>query len=134
MKDEEKNKKKRPVAGGKKMFNREKGAQAPDYEYFVFFDSKVGRYGEPALAINRHDLLRQIDGMMRDPQQKKNQLVANAEDFSLFKIGEYSKKTGVITPCNPEHIANLHDIRSAAWRTIEKQPEVEVGPRALEAT
>lgn len=91
--------------------------QQPDFEYFTIFDSKVGIYREPMLAVNRHDMLRQVDGLFRDPQQKTNQLLTNAEDFSLFKVGEYSKKTGVITPCQHEHIANLHDIRAAVQRS-----------------
>lgn len=108
------------------MLNGQTGnRQNPDLEYFVIFDSKVGVYREPMLAINRHDMLRQIDQIMRDPQNKLNQLVANAEDFALFKIGEYDKMKGVITTTQHEHIANLHDIRSAVQRRmLAEQPEI----------
>lgn len=91
-------------------FKKEKQA---DLEYFTIYDSKVGVYREPMLAINRHDILRQIDGLFRDPAQTRNQLLTNAEDFSLFKCGEYCKRTGQITPTTLEHIANLHEIKAA---------------------
>lgn len=89
-----------------------------DYEYFTLYDSKVGIYKEPMLAINQHDMLRQIDTLMRDPKQQQNQLVTNSEDFQLFKVGAFWKKTGVICGCTPQHIANLHEIRSAVMRSI----------------
>lgn len=93
------------------MFGKTK--QDPDYEWFSIYDSKIGLYRAPMLAINRHDILRQIDALFRDPEQQKAQLVQNAEDFSLFKIGEFDKKTGVIVATPHEHIANLHEIRTA---------------------
>lgn len=98
------------------MFGK-KDHEQPDFEYFTIFDSKVAAYRPPMLAINRHDMLRQLDGLFRDPNEQRNQLVTNAEDFSLFKIGSFSKKTGTIVGCNPEHIANLHDIRAAVGIT-----------------
>lgn len=96
----------------------------PEFEYFTIFDSKTRSYREPILAINRHDLLRQVQNMFLDPkEQQKNPLYINAEDFSIFKIGEFDKKSGVITSTKQEHIANLHEIRAS----VEK----DVGPRAL---
>lgn len=92
-----------------------------DYQYFTIFDSKVGIYREPVLGINEHDILRQIDALFRDPQQAQNQLVTNAEDFSLFRIGGFTKATGTITTQQPEHIANLHDIRAAVQRSSGPQ-------------
>lgn len=84
-----------------------------DLEYFTIYDTKVGTYRVPMTAINHHDMLRQIDGLFRDPQQTNNQLVANAEDFSLFRIGYFDFATGEITTTRHEHIANLHDIRAS---------------------
>lgn len=84
-----------------------------DYEYFTIYDSKTQSYRMPMPAINAHDMLRQIDGLFRDPQQAQNQLITNAEDFSLFKCGEYTQKTGELVGTKLEHIANLHDIRAS---------------------
>ncbi|WNK14458.1 MAG: nonstructural protein [Microvirus sp.] len=89
-----------------------------DYEYFTIYDSKTESYREPMLAVNQHDMLRQIDGLFRDPAQERNQLLTNAEDFSVYKIGTFTKKTGLITSVQPpEHIANLHEIRAAVRST-----------------
>ena len=99
------------------MFGKEKQSK-PELEYFTIHDSKTGAYKEPMLAINRHDMLRQIDNLFRDPNQKLNQLLTNAEDFSLFKIGEYCKSTGTITSTKHEHIANLIDLRTSATQHL----------------
>lgn len=98
------------------MFGTKRNSETPDFEYFTIYDNKVGIYREPMLAINRHDILRQFDSLFRDPKQQTNQLLTNAEDFSLFKVGEYSKKSGTIIGTAHEHIANLHEIRSAVQR------------------
>lgn len=97
--------------------NSEYNQKQFDKQFFTIYDSKVGTYRAPILAINEHDVLRQIDTLFRDPDQKRNQLLLNAEDFSLFKIAEYSEKTGEIRPIEPiQHVANLHDIRSVVQR------------------
>lgn len=105
------------------MFSK-KNEQEPDFEYFTIFDSKVGIYREPMLAVNQHDILRQIDTMFRDPAQARNQLLLNAEDFSVFKIGDFTKKTGLIRGHQPQHVANLHDIRAAVQRS-QQSPTVD---------
>jgi len=90
---------------------------APEFEYFTVHDTKTGSYREPVMAVNRHDLLREISNIFNDPQKRlTSQYFLNAEDFQIFKIGEYSKSTGVITPCQPEHVANFHDLKSATLR------------------
>lgn len=98
-------------------------SNTPELEYFTLHDSKVGVYREPMLAINRHDILRQLTDLFKDPEQQKAQIVANAEDFALFKCGEFSKVTGKMTGTPLEHIANLHDIRSAVARSNLRNPE-----------
>lgn len=98
------------------MFKRNENQQPEipaDMEFFVIYDSKVQAYREPILAVNKFDLLRQIDTLFRNPESQKNQLVMNAEDFSVFKIGDFTKKTGVIKTQDHEHICNLHEIRSS---------------------
>lgn len=85
-------------------------------EYFTIYDSKVGVYREPILALNKHDILRQLDTLFREPDQKA-QLFTNAEDFQLFQVGSYDTLTGQITPEQPIHIANLHELKSAVMRS-----------------
>lgn len=80
---------------------------------FAIFDSKANAYGQqPTFAMNKDVLLREILQLFRDPAQAKNQLLTNAEDFSIFRIGAYDRKTGQISPKNHEHVANLHDLRA----------------------
>ena len=95
-----------------------KNQQTADYEYFTIYDSKTESYREPMLAINQHDLMRQIDNLFRDPQQERNQLLTNAEDFAVFRIGRFTKKSGLIESIQPpQHVVNLHDIRAAVRST-----------------
>jgi len=100
--------------------NKNKNEQRFHREFFTIFDSKTGIYREPRLSINKHDIMREIENLFKDPAHTKAQLVVNAEDFSIFKVGDYDSKTGEIRPtAAPEHIANLHDIRSAIARSAE---------------
>jgi len=97
------------------MFGSKTTKDVPvDQHIFAIYDSKVQSYDMPVFAVNEHDLTRQIVNMFKDPEQKKNRLLVNAEDFSLFRIGFYSKKLGKIVEHNAEHIANMHDLRAVA--------------------
>lgn len=96
----------------KKMFAK-KEKQA-DLEIFVIYDSKSESYGQPAFAQNKNVLMRELLNMFQDPSQAKNQLFTNSEDYSIFKVGSYDKKTGLMETHNLEHVANLHDLRSMA--------------------
>lgn len=84
-----------------------------DLEFFTIYDSKTESYREPMLAINRLDMIRSLEGLFRDVRQEKNPLVTNSEDFSLFKVGSYDRKTGQLEPSNHEHIINLHELRAS---------------------
>jgi len=115
------------------MFGK-KTQSSEDLEYFVVYDSKVGRYRNPVLATNRFEIIRETERMMRDPEMRKNELVTNAEDFQVFKIGSWSKTTGQITPCNHEHILNLHELKTIAMRQqdVDNQRAQMKAPTALQ--
>jgi len=34
------------------------------------------------------------------------------ESYSLYKIGEYNEETGLITPCDPEHLALAETVKA----------------------
>lgn len=88
-----------------------------DREFFSIYDSKTGIYRAPLLHHNRFEIVREVENLFRDPEHAKAQLVVNAEDFSIFKVGDFDTKTGEIRPTSaPEHIVNLNDIRLAAQR------------------
>lgn len=97
------------------MFGGKKSEGKVDVELFTFYDCKSQLYGTPSFAVNRHDLIRELMNMFRNPeQQARNTLYINAEDFTLFKIGSYDKSSGkiVVDPTH-EHVANLIDLRSS---------------------
>ena len=93
------------------MFGKDQ--KRPDLEMFTIFDTKTATYRIPSYAINKYDLLRQIENMFKDPSQEKNDLNTNAEDFQVFKIGEYDRLTGQLAAQKPEHVANLHEIKAS---------------------
>jgi len=105
--------------------------ETPDQQLFVIYDSKVGYYREPMLAMNRFDIIRQCETLFRDDKSQGNQLVTNSEDFQIFLIGSYNKKAGTVTPCAHEHIANLHEIRTMVQnsrpRRVDPQQNLPMG-------
>ena len=97
-----------------------KSNQDPDLELFTLFDSKIGRYRSPLMAENRHEMMRNVELFCRNSQNHTDPLFVNAEDFQIFKIGEYSKKTGEILAQKPEHIANVYEIKAMVLRSLKE--------------
>lgn len=94
------------------MFGKNKEIQK-DFDVFTIYDSKVSAYDMPMFAMNEHDLTREIMNHFRDPaKRQQNKFYLNAEDYSLFRIGYYSKKAGKIIAQDAEHIANFHELRA----------------------
>lgn len=98
------------------MFGRKEEKSNTVREYYCYYDSKAEIYERPILALNKQVLLRDVANMLRDPQHKDNPLLVNAEDFSIFKVGEFDSSTGQMTGCSPQHVANLHEIRAMIQR------------------
>lgn len=94
------------------MFGRNKEEQ-PSGEFYMVYDSKAQVYSEPFPAPNNAVLLRDFQSAFsRHDAAEKNRYYLNAEDFSIFRCGSFNLKTGQIISCNPEHVANCHDIRA----------------------
>lgn len=94
----------------KKMFGK-KQTQDPDQQVFAIFDTKVNAYKDPIFAVNKFDLYRQIEHVFKT--QPDAQLVTNSEDFQVFHLGDYYRKTGELITQQPTHCFNLHEIRSS---------------------
>jgi len=94
-----------------------------DLECFVFFDTKVGAYRQPYFAVNRDVLLRSMVNEFRDPKYQNTEMFLNAEDFSIYLIGTYAFKEGVIKPVKPEHVINVVEVRTMAMRSPTRQQE-----------
>lgn len=96
-----------------------------DFDVFVIYDSKVEAYGEPMFSMNEHDMVRQVTNTFRaDPN---NKFLVNAEDYSIYKIGSYTKKTGELVVVPHTHIANFHDLRSLVQKDSQKLANYQSG-------
>lgn len=88
-------------------------ATMPDAQYFAFYDTKVKLYRNPMLANSEWEIIRDYQSLCQNPKAGElPDIITNAEDFQLFRIGTYSRVTGQITPCIPEHVVNLHELKS----------------------
>lgn len=101
------------------MFGKSRQQNVDDvsYEVFTIFDSKAKAYEDPMFAPNHQVLIREIVNIFKGPNAFKNKFFMNAEDFSMFRIGTYSKRTGLVTPQNLEHVVNIHDLKALAVDT-----------------
>jgi len=93
------------------MFNSKKTAQV-DFALFTIYDSKTQSYRPPTVAVNDQDILRGIYNEF-EQSKEKNGMYANAEDYALYKIGQFNQKTGQLESHDPLHVVNFHEIRSA---------------------
>lgn len=92
------------------MFGQKNETQ-PDLEIFAMWDSKAQCYKPPVLSTNKHTALRELSKLMSE--NKSHEFFSNAEDFQLFKIGDYSYRTAKINWHNPEAITGLHELKAA---------------------
>lgn len=90
-----------------------------DFALFTIYDSKTQFYDRPLFAANKQTMIRDMLNFLRDPENRNNKLNVNAEDYSIFEIGTYDKSTGMLTPQNLEHVANLHDLRAMAQPSVQ---------------
>lgn len=100
------------------MLGLAKNKQQEDCVLFTIFDTKSGTYRDPILVPDQAAVIRALSTNFFNPANQYDQYVTHAEDFQLFKIGSFDRKTGLVSSYQPEHILNLHDLKSAA---LEKQ-------------
>ena len=107
-----------------------KPEQPKDMELFVVYDSKTESYTEPLPMINSLDATREfLNAFMAPDAAIKNRYFKNAEDFSLFKIASYHRKSGTLEAHQPTHVVNFHELKSQALRESQRQQ-----PGALSST
>lgn len=81
---------------------------------YSVFDSKAGAYLQPFFAVNRGVAIRSFSAAVAD---EGHVFHANAEDFSLFELGEFCQESGALIPYGaPEHVTSAHVV--AATRPI----------------
>lgn len=102
------------------MFGK-KTSDSHDLELFVIYDSKPSTYRDPIVSPNQFEMVRAYENIIRT--NPSDQLVTNAEDFAIFRVGTYIKKTGQIFLTDKEHIANLHELRDSYYRRNPSPPQ-----------
>jgi len=108
------------------MFGK-KETQEPDLELFTVHDSKTNSYKEPFPAPNAAVVLRDFETAFKKANASEvNQYYINAEDYKLFKVGAFYLKNAQLTSFQPEHVANMIDLRTAV--------DLKKGPGALFTT
>lgn len=103
------------------MFGKKPENQQPDLCFFTIYDTKSGTYRNPVIAQDVNEVRRQLENNFLNPATQYDQYVTHSEDFQLFKLGTFDRKTGFITAHQPEHILNIHELRSAA---LQRRPSV----------
>lgn len=67
-------------------------------------DKKLDVFWEPTLSFNDTTAMRQLQNHLRSGS--KSLLVTHADDFDLYKIGEFCEKAGAI-PCEPVCVCSV---------------------------
>lgn len=75
---------------------------------YTIHDSKAKAFMTPWFQANDQTAIRICKDTVNKPGHPFS---TNAEDFSLFHIGEYDETTGKINPVNPIHVINLVTLR-----------------------
>lgn len=101
------------------MFRQGQTSGQVDLMAFTIYDSKTESYREPVFAVNEHDLIRQFTDVM-SKNKEKNPYYQNAEDYSIFKIGEYNFKKGNLQAMKPVHVVNIHELRAMIDKDVKE--------------
>lgn len=78
-------------------------------EIFSIRDNQLANFHQPFILPNETIAKRTITMTM---DVENNHLSRFPEMFSLMKIGTFNPETGIITGFQPEHIANLADLKT----------------------
>lgn len=100
-----------------------------DLNLYVIYDSKSKSYRSPTAAKNDQVMIRELMSMLADPRQSHNALLVSAEDFSLYRIGSFDYKSGLLSTYNLQHILNLHDVRTSIFALRDQLYKVEPAPQ-----
>ena len=92
-----------------------------DFGVYVVYDQKAGVYKKPVLVENQVDLIREYEAMCKDPKANQDLVVTNAEDFKMFKIGSFCKRTGRLVAIDSEHIFNFIELRTMVNQKAEQE-------------
>lgn len=76
---------------------------------FVIKDTKADYYYPPQVFNNSLDAQRACENSVNG--QQDSLFAKNSEDFSLFEIGTYDEKIGLVVVTEKVHVCDLVDLR-----------------------
>ena len=62
---------------------------------FSVYDSQTELFGQPIMAVNKGDVIRQFTVIVNDGT---SQYSLHVMDYSLFELGEFDESTGLFSP------------------------------------
>jgi hypothetical protein len=76
-------------------------------------DNKVGGFvGQPFFAKNLIEAVRNLTGVVNDPQSVLNRF---SEDYSVYQICEYDEQEGVVSvQSSPKFVMNIIELKKGA--------------------
>lgn len=107
-----------------RLFSDDKPEKQTDMQVFSIYDSITQSYRLPGYAVNIYDLQRQFEQMMRDPKQQQADIFTSPQDFTVFRIGDFDRKTGLFNfTKTAEPVLRMHEfVAQIIQRAKEAQP------------
>lgn len=105
------------------MFGKKKSDRQVDQVMYAIYDQVAECYSDLSYASNDQDLCRQLVNMFRDPRQSQNRYLLNAEDFTVYRVGNYNYQSGTVQAEDHKRVCNLVELRSAAER-LQRESDV----------
>lgn len=99
------------------LFGKKNDIQKDMFVY-VIHDAKAAAYRDPILYPSDEVLCRTIINEFTDPRYARTDLFNNAEDFTIFCIGYFERKSGTLVSTEPLHVANVFELRQAAYQKL----------------
>lgn len=79
-------------------------------KFYAIKDTKADFFHAPNLLRNKGEVMRAVGNAINEPE-KRGELAAHPEDYSLYEIGEFCEQTGKINAYEAKlHICDLTDL------------------------
>ena len=76
---------------------------------YLIYDNGIEAYLQPFYARNKGEALRSVTDLVNDP---KHHFCQHAKDYTLFEVGEYDDKAGVVQMYTAkDSIANFVELK-----------------------
>lgn len=71
---------------------------------YAIYDKKAKFYQDAIIAPNDEVAVRMLRNLFNDPNSQQSEIVLNAADLTLNKLGEFDNSTGLINENNMEDL------------------------------